>query len=217
MHPHSLRTRGHENPLNLGPGPIELSWAAEPEGGTWKIQASRKEDFDIDHLVWESPWHSSGTAQYEGPHPNARERIYWRVGTKNGEQTAWSETAFFEAADPSDWRADWILGPVMRHEFEIPGVPTWARLSILAQDDVVLIINGEVLAILKSPNVNVFDVTPLLAEGNNEIIVETGRWVSFQIDGRLDTTLDFGTHTDLDWLHEGGESRPVSVSDLNLA
>jgi len=214
--PTMLRIRGLENPLNLGPGPIEMSWESDTGEAVWKIQAAKNAEFDIDHLVWESPWHTQTTHLYDGPEPGNQERIFWRVGLKDGEQIAWSEAAWFEAASPAEWRADWLIGPVISQRFDIPGIPVWSRLSVLTQEDAVFIINGEILAILKSDHVNVFDITSSLAEGNNEIIVETGRWVAFQIDAKLDTTLDFGIHSDLDWLVEGGECRPCRDEDLKL-
>ena len=92
--PNNLRTNNLENPLGLGGGVPELSWAYQPcetavRQAAWRIRAAATAVALSDGtLLWDSGWVESASSvahQYEGPALSSRDRIYWQVQIRDSE------------------------------------------------------------------------------------------------------------------------------------
>ena len=135
---------------------------------------------------------NSTLVEYGGNPLQSATRYYWAVQIWNqkGEQTAWSQPAWFETGlyDASEWTAKWIgsgetgttLRSIMlRKEFNVAKPIQSARLYVTGLGNYTANINGEKVGNdLLTPawtdyrvriNYQIYDVTPMLNEGENAI------------------------------------------------
>lgn len=122
--PNNLRTNNLENPLGLGFGVPELSWAYQfcettVRQAAWQIRAAATADALSDGpLLWDSGWVESASSvahPYGGPELSSRARVFWqvRVRDSDGCESEWSNAANFEMGliDWKDWDAMWVGFP----------------------------------------------------------------------------------------------------------
>ena len=133
--------------------------------------------------------------EYTGPALESRQRVFWqvRVWDNNGKKSGWSEPAFWETGllNSSDWSAQWIHpnikedvstsnpAQMLRKEFSLDGKITSARVYVTSLGLYELELNGarvgdEVLtpgwtAYEDRIQYQVYDVTPLLQDGENAV------------------------------------------------
>ncbi|MGN1002178.1 MAG: family 78 glycoside hydrolase catalytic domain, partial [Oscillospiraceae bacterium] len=189
-----LRTEYLKNPLGIDIAQPWLFWNCE--GGVtqaaWQILCRDEEG----HTLWDSGKTPGSVmrAQYAGEALKSRSRVLWRVRLwdENDRPGDWSEEASFELGllDPSDWQAKWITGnykvnkkqryPVdcFRKVFSAGAVKK-ARLYATACGVYEGRLNGKrigdfILApgitdYRKRVQVQSYDVTTLLQEGENEL------------------------------------------------
>ena len=144
---------------------------------------------------WNSSWVESNRSvnvSYAGAILKSREICYWKVRIKdgNGKMSPWSEHSSFEIGllEESDWQGQWIgmeisknkrnnLAPLLRKEFALGKQVSKARIYFSGLGFSELYLNGSKI----SKNVlsplftdyfsevvyNVYDVTPMLENGNN--------------------------------------------------
>lgn len=116
-----LRCDGQMTPLAVDqPEPL-LSWRLDSDQKkvvqtAYQIQAATTTNgFDSPDL-WDSGWVASGKSHaiaYQGKKALAKQRVYWRVRTKNedGQALSWSDPSWFDAGllSDRDWqKAEWI-------------------------------------------------------------------------------------------------------------
>ena len=214
-----LRTEYLREPLGLGTGKPRLYWRCE--GG------KRQKAYEIRGMVNGKPFGTekvSSSSMTHIPFPvelTSRSVVEWcvRLTDENGEGP-WSESAHFETGllSPSDWSAFWITSPVKRRKEEMMKVslfrrvfasplPRKARLYVTSLGIYEVRINGRKAgdAVLTPGSTDyrrrvqyqTYDVTSLLVEGENEIIVSVapGWLYSHKTDGKIG--FSFGDETKL--------------------
>lgn len=89
--------------------------------------------------LWNSGKVESGESlhiPYGGKPLNSRQKCYWKVKIwdKNGKESKWSETAFFEMGllNGGDWQADWIKTAINFKEYSYPS-PLFRKEFIVAK------------------------------------------------------------------------------------
>ena len=191
----NLKTEYLINPMGIDIQNPRLMWNCE---GGIKQTAYRIIAKSDEKTAWDSGKVSSSSMRAEYPHKlKSRERIEWTVTLwdENDEEGEPSETAFFEAGllSASDFSAKWISGnyhvnkknryPVdcFKKQFNVQNVVK-ARLYITACGLYEAALNGQrvgnfVLApghtdYTKRIQLQTYDVTELLENGENEITVE---------------------------------------------
>ncbi len=138
--------------------------------------------------------------EYDGPALKSGQRFYWqvRVWDEKDRPIAWSDVAFWEMGllDPSDWKASWIQPnidediaksqpcPLLRKEFQLSKEVKSARAYVTSLGLYEMHINdhrvGDQLftpgwtSYSKRLQYQTYDITPLLASGNNAVGVILG-------------------------------------------
>ena len=121
------------------------------------------------------------------------QRYYWqvRVWDNKGKESKWSETACWETGlmTPADWKAKWIEiegdtyryspSPHFRKEFTVSKTVSSARVYVTSHGYYELHLNGKKVgdqvltpgwtSYLKRLQYQVYDVTQMIAKGNNAI------------------------------------------------
>jgi len=202
----SLRTEYLENPLGLDVKKPRLSWKLRSDGrnvmqNAYQVQVSRSESFT--DVIWDSGKVESSVShgvRYAGPQLKSMERVYWRVKvwSNQGEESPFSQTAFFESGlfHVSDWQAQWIEperevdidaykpAPYLRKEFFLRKGLVSARACFTAKGLYAFWLNGTAgtdhlftpgfTSYYKRLQYQVYDVTSLLQEGTNALGVMLG-------------------------------------------
>ncbi|MBE6413800.1 MAG: rhamnosidase [Verrucomicrobiaceae bacterium] len=113
---------GFTNPVGISLEDTSLSWELPllrngMRQTAYKVQVAR--DFNFKDIIWDSEKVLDGTSvrvENESPIANSRERLYWRVKVwdDKGNESLWSDTAFYEAGlkSNSDWKGKWLTTPV---------------------------------------------------------------------------------------------------------
>jgi alpha-L-rhamnosidase len=152
------------NPLGIGLDAPFFRWKIFSDKNNvqqtaFNIQVAKRDDFST--TVWESGWVESDTSVhiiYEGEPLESMTRYFWRVRIKDqsGQNSDWSETAFFETGiHIDDWRAQWIEpenevdpkaikpAPFLRNEFFVDKEIKDAKLYITAHGLYEAYLNGK--------------------------------------------------------------------------
>lgn len=166
----------------------------------YQIQAAVNNSFTS--ILWDSgkvKTDLNTAANYEGPDLASRERVFWRIKVWSVEEESdFSDACFFEMGllTPSDWQAGWIEmehqadpfksnpEPVLRRSFSVKPGLAYARIYSTAHGCYSAAINGKkITKDLFLPGFTiyperlqyqVYDITPLLAEGENVLAVLLG-------------------------------------------
>ncbi|MFS0868329.1 family 78 glycoside hydrolase catalytic domain [Paenibacillus xylanilyticus] len=193
-----LRCEYKINPIGLDVKSPRLSWQLQSDQrncvqSAYQIQLSLTEGHE--QIEWDSGKVSSDQSIYvELNHwlPQARNRYFYRIRAWDaaGEQSAWSETAFFEMGlmdDTNAWQANWITSrPIDEHDSSCPRLRTTfeleqpiasARIYVTALGLYELHLNNKRVgqdyftpgwtSYGKRLQYQVYDVTNLLQAGNN--------------------------------------------------
>ncbi len=176
---------------------------------TWQLEADRRnvlqtayeirvsKDMTMKTAVWATGKvvsDQSVLVSYAGSPLESNQRYYWqvRVWDNDGNASAWSTPAFWQAAflSASDWKAKWIKAgfdedttlrpsPLFRRNFNLKKQVRSATAYITAQGLYEGFLNGKRIGDLyltpfwtsyqKRLQYQVFDVTPLLKQGDNTI------------------------------------------------
>ena len=178
------------------------------------IKVATDKAFSPLKTVWQSGKVESGQSvlnKYNGPELKSGQRYFWQVKIwdANGKESKWSLVAQWEMGllNVTDWKAKWIElqndtlryspSPFFRKEFQLAKTVASARIYVASHGFYELQINGrkvgdQVLtpgwtSYLKRLQYQVFDVTKMLAKGNNAIGAELG-------DGWYRGTLGWGNN-----------------------
>jgi len=212
------------NPIGLDERKPRFGWQLCSDGrnvlqSAYRIRVFREAE---DAPVWDSGWTESDEclyAPYEGGALLPRTRYIWQVVVRDnaGQESGWSEKAFFETGlmDASAFAADWITQPdkgdiskmqpcpLFRKDFLISGKIIRARAYASALGIYELMINGQPVGDeVLSPGFTSYrnrvqyqtwDVTHLLHEGGNAVgaIVADG-WYRGYLGGADKCRNDFG-------------------------
>ena len=158
----SLRCNGLLSPLGLNDSYPRLSWSLRPglrndKQSRFRVQASTDKGFNqID--FWDSGQIDSEdfSVTYAGSSPGSGQRAYWRVRVRDatGNETSWSDPAWFEVAlQEHDWKAKWITNdqyvanktslPAFAQSFSLTCTPERARLHYIGLGMQWAAINGQ--------------------------------------------------------------------------
>ena len=214
--PESLRVEDVSNPLGIDTGKPVFSWVNPVTGYNQKqtaykisIASSKEKAKTLKSDVWNSGWVQSkrqNSITYNGKKQLASTtRYWWRVQIKDekGNESAWSDPAFFETAllSQDEWQAEWIGGDFeqFRYEFNLSDDVEKARAYVSGLGFFELRINGEKAGSdVLEPNMSVYahrayysthDVTSMLTKGVNAVGIMVGK-------GWLGTWFGNGTHDD---------------------
>lgn len=194
-------------PLGIDTPHPRLSWKLESEKRGevqtgYRIQVSAGEA-DFDEPLWDSGRVESEVSvlvAYTGPGLRSRTKYYYRVKAwgRDGTESAWSETAWWETAllSADEWRANWIgadtavldpddeASPLLRKTFELDGEIATARIYATAAGLYELYVNGERVgedlmapgwtSYAKRLQYQTYDVTHSLSQGVNAIGIALG-------------------------------------------
>lgn len=196
------------------------------------------------NYIWESGIIESSSMLHHSykPETASRERVYWQVRIYDETRVPgnWSEPAWFEMGllDIDDWKAKWITGnytPVkgtkypadcFRKTFTVKHVKQ-ARLYMTACGLYETKVNGKRVGnMVLTPGstsydvrlqYQVYDITELLREGENEWIIELGDgWFRGNL-GVFDATHVFGDTTaalgQIEWLDKAGSCCTVVTDE----
>jgi alpha-L-rhamnosidase len=174
-------------------------------------------------LVWSSGRVSSGDSvqlAYAGPALRSGQRYHWqvRVWDASGRATAWSAPAWWEMGllEPSDWKAGWIEpnlpddltqsgpAPMLRREFKLQGKVARARAYVTSHGLYELQVNGRRVgdelftpgwtSYNKRLQYQAYDVTPLLAAGDNAVgVVLANGWYRGELMGGVNRRNVYGS------------------------
>ena len=161
----------------------------------YRVQVAADQAFTA--VVWDTGWRDSDQSvqlPYEGEELQPRSRYYYRVRAcdNKGNDSGWSETAFWETGmlNKTEWKAEWItagreeeyrleISPLLRRSFTIHGAVQSARIYATALGLYALYINGgRVGDALFTPGwtsyrdrlqYQTYDVSALLREGENVV------------------------------------------------
>ncbi|WP_346860795.1 hypothetical protein [uncultured Draconibacterium sp.] len=117
-----LRIEYQANPIGLETLAPRLSWKIKTDKknvfqSAYRIicAASKGNLLNESSLVWDSGLVNSDQSvhvEYNGNELKSGQRIWWQVkiATNNGEESEWSEPAFWEMGllNKTDWKAKWI-------------------------------------------------------------------------------------------------------------
>ncbi len=119
-----LKTNYHQNPVGIDADDLRFFWILESNTNntmqtSYHLQVSRDPEFQDDRqMTWDTDMvYSDQSIQlpYGGKPLESRTRYYWRVRSQDnhGNDSGWSETAFFETGllNASEWTAHWIHPP----------------------------------------------------------------------------------------------------------
>lgn len=195
-----LRCEYLENPIGIGEIKPRFGWILESDGKnvvqeTYHLQVDTNQDFA--NPIWDTGFvrsSESAHVEYAGPNLKSSTRYFYRVRItdNHGNESPWSETAFFETGmlDSSEWRANFISpegeeesgsskGKLLRKEFNLDGQVAFARVYATALGMYELYINGRRVGdglftpgwtdYRKRLQYQTYDVTDMLKEGANAI------------------------------------------------
>ncbi len=205
-----LRTEYKDNPVGIDARPPRFSWQLQ-SGGRGVMQAAyqirvAKTSADLPtgkNLAWDSGQVKSAESvhrEYAGAALQSGRRYYWqvRVWDGGGQDSGWSEAAFFEMGllEASDWKASWIEpdlkedpknsepSPMLRREFRLNGAIDKARAYVTSHGLYEMHLNGHRVgdqvftpgwtSYNKQLQYQTYDVTSLLKSGDNAIGVMLG-------------------------------------------
>ncbi|MGB4293843.1 MAG: glycoside hydrolase family 78 protein [Bacteroidales bacterium] len=189
------------NPLGIDTQKPRLSWKISSTGKNvmqtaYFIQVSTDPKFTPGKIVWQTGMVQSDESvliPYGGSALEPCRRYFWRVRVKDnlGNESKWSETAFFETGlmSPSGWKAKWIEkegdtlryspSPHFRKEFTITKPVAKATVYVTSHGFYELHLNGtkvgdQVLtpgwtSYRKRLQYQVYDVTNQIVKGKNAI------------------------------------------------
>ena len=189
------------NPIGIDAMQPRLTWKIKsPERNTiqsaYSIRVATDKNFSSKTLTWESGKLNSDESvliTYSGKPLLSGKRYYWqvRVWDNHNNQSAWSESAFWEMGllKPEDWKASWIEpiqdtarhmpGLIVRRNFSLGKKIASARAYVTAHGLYELYLNGkkvsdEVLtpgwtSYAKRLQYEIYDITNMLQQGNNAI------------------------------------------------
>ncbi|CAI6014648.1 alpha-L-rhamnosidase [Cohnella sp. JJ-181] len=194
-------------PLGIDAQRPRLSWklGSERRGAAqtgYRIQVAAGEA-DFSDPLWDTGRVESDASlliPYDGPSLRSRTRYHYRIKVwdREGAESDWSETAWWETAvlSPDEWIASWIgadpaacdpddaPSPLLRKTFELTGGIVSARLYATAAGLYELYLNGErVGEDLMTPGwtsydkrlqYQTYDVTDALVQGTNAIGIALG-------------------------------------------
>lgn len=217
------------NPLGIGTRRPRFGWWVETEKKEtmqtiWQIQVALDPDFR--KIIWDSepvPSDASTQVAYEGKPLVSETRYYWRVRVQDnyGDQSDWSETAWFETSllDPTLWQALFISPETpedadssaarrLRKAFTLPGHCIKARLYVTALGLYEVNINGKRVGddllrpgwteYQKRLQFQTYDVTDFLQEGDNVIGATLGcGWYKGDLAGWIGRRHVYGKQTAL--------------------
>ncbi len=205
-----LRTEYHKNPLGLETPAPRLSWKLQDSKRNVRQTAyhikcanSLKELQNENSLIWNSEKVESNQSvhiEYAGRQLSSGQRVYWqvKVWTNKGEESDWSEPAFWEMGflHKTDWKAKWIEPdlkedvttsnpcPLLRKEFGVEKEIQKATVYITSHGLYQLNFNGEKVGDLeftpgwtsyhKRLQYQVYDITKQAKTGRNAIGVILG-------------------------------------------
>ncbi|WP_440109520.1 family 78 glycoside hydrolase catalytic domain [Paenibacillus sp. QZ-Y1] len=246
---HHLRCEYRINPLGLDVKSPRLSWQLQSDRrnciqSVYQIQLSLKEGFD--QMVWDSGEQSSDQSihvELEHFEPEPRTRYYYRVRAWDGvgEESDWSETAYFETGlmdSDNKWQADWITArpteendtscPRLRRQFELQQPVITARIYVTALGLYELHLNNTRVGedyftpgwttYRKRLQYQVYDVTDLLQTGQNILGAYLGDgWYKGYLGWKKEQKIYGTTSALLLELHivyaDGSEERILSNAD----
>jgi alpha-L-rhamnosidase len=166
------------------------------EQSAYSLRVATNDKFSNGKIVWESGKVWSGQSvlvSYDGPALKAGQRYFWqvRIWDNHKNETKWSETAFWEMGiiSPMGWNAKWIElegdtlryspSPHFRKEFHLNKPVSKASIYVTSHGYYELHLNGKKVgdqvltpgwtAYGKRLQYQVYDVTNLVADGNNAI------------------------------------------------
>ncbi|MDR2177051.1 MAG: glycoside hydrolase family 78 protein [Treponema sp.] len=158
-----LRVEYRPHPIDVGTGTPRFSWKIESDGrgiaqSAYAIEVAA--DGGFGSLRWQSgqvPSRESHLVRFAGAPLESSKRYFWRVKVwdKQGAESPWSETAFFETTllGAGEWQAAFIsaedenagassAGTLLRKEFVLsPGIKS-ARLYASAKGLYRAVVNG---------------------------------------------------------------------------
>jgi alpha-L-rhamnosidase len=224
-----LHCEHQENPIGIGERRPRFSWILESDGRGvmqegYRLQVAAGGGFSS--LLWDSGDVRSGASvlvDYAGPELPSSARRAWRVMVRDnhGEESTWSDEAFFETGllDPSSWKARFIspedenagassAGMLVRKEFTLADDVAFARVYATALGMYELSINGQRVGdALFTPGwtsyskrllYQTWDVTNVLRHGANAIAATLGcGWYKGDLAGWLGRRNVYGTRTAL--------------------
>ena len=219
------------NPLGIGDKNPEFSWNLKSDGSNVMQKSYRVQTCgaagDFSRPLWDSGEIQSGDCThiaYGGPALASMTRYRFRVKitTAGGEESPWSETAFFETGilDSRLWRAEFITAdeteksydsasPLLRREFTVPGEIARARVYATAFGLYELSVNGSRVgdsyltpgwtSYRKRVQHQTYDVTGLLKKGANAVGAMLGNgWYKGYLAGwTADNVEKYGKRTAL--------------------
>ncbi len=119
-----MRTNYHQNPLGISSDDLRFFWVLEStihntRQVSYYLQVATDPGFQPGkQMVWDTGRvYSDQSIQivYQGNSLESQTRYYWRVRLQDnhGNDSGWSETAFFETGlrNASEWKAKWIQTP----------------------------------------------------------------------------------------------------------
>ena len=130
---------GFENPIGINLEDTSLSWKLPLlrngiSQSAYQIQISRDDSFKS--LVWDSSKIESAKSvrvDNLAPATKSGERLYWRVKVWDelGNESLWSDTAFYEAGltSTSDWKGMWLTTPEQPHGLYMYKFRQWKEIN----------------------------------------------------------------------------------------
>ena len=197
----ALRAEGLADPLGIDVRNPELSWRPSAAQMAWRVRAAATEAaLETGPYRWDSGRVEGRRCHHHrcGGAPLAsRERVFWQAMAwdENGEPSAWSAPAWFEAGllEEKDWRSSvWVGFPgawsgaarYFQAKFTVSGQVAKSRLYLSGLGWSEAFLNGKRLgdAVLdpapteysKSVIYRVFDLAGLLVPGENILAVHVG-------------------------------------------
>lgn len=172
------------------------------------------------NLLWDTEKTKSSSSihiRYAGKELVSMQPVYWRVRVWCGKTTSsWSEPTYFETGlySSSDWKAEWIKSeiaqqdepdpsPYFRKEFSLNNKVVKARAYVSSIGLYELFINGQRAgnefltpgwtSYKNRIQYQVYDVTKLLAQGDNAIgfVLGNGWFRHFRSNNRADSYYDY--------------------------
>lgn len=198
---YDLSCEHKKNPIGIDVKEPRLSWKINSSVRNtlqmaYSVRVATAADFNKKSIVWESGKVNSDASilqEYKGQPLKSNQRYFWQVKVFDNQnnESAWSNTAFFETAflEKSLWKAKWIEpekevvryspASLLRKEFTLKKKIAQARVYVTSHGFYELHLNGkkvgdEVLTPYwtvydKRLQYQTYDVTDMLATGNNAI------------------------------------------------
>lgn len=195
----SLSCEHKKNPIGIDISNPRLSWKLGSSGSgilqtAWQVRVATDNRFSSSRIVWSSGKITSDESvllPYQGTQLKPGVRYYWQVKVwdNKGNESKWSETAFWETGlmNQSGWKAGWIEmkgdtnryapSPYFRKEFTVTKKVAAARVYVTSHGFYELHLNGRKVGdqVLtpgwtsygKRLQYQVYDVTDLIVNGTN--------------------------------------------------